>query len=93
MIGRERTNSDGGVQVAVPVTNPSQGANILSIYALDLKIPTAIVMGGEGKGMRDSVQKECDYVASIPINGQVESLNVSVAAGVVLYEVIRQRGT
>ena len=36
MIGRERTNSDGGVQVAVPVTNPSQGANILSIYALDL---------------------------------------------------------
>ena len=62
-----------------------------SIYALDLKIPTAIVMGGEGKGMRDSVQKECDYVASLPINGQVESLNVSVAAGVVLYEVIRQR--
>ena len=48
-------------------------------------------MGGEGKGMRDSVQKECDYVASLPINGQVESLNVSVAAGVVLYEVIRQR--
>ena len=36
MIGREGTNSDGGVQVAVPVTNPSQGANILSIYALDL---------------------------------------------------------
>ena len=36
MIGRERTNSDGGVQVAVPVTNPSQGANILSIYAIDL---------------------------------------------------------
>ena len=36
MIGRERTNSDGGAQVAVPVTNPSQGANILSIYAIDL---------------------------------------------------------
>ncbi len=62
-----------------------------SIYALDLKMPTAIVMGGEGKGMRDSVQKECDYIASLPINGQVGSLNVSVAAGVVLYEVIRQR--
>ena len=62
-----------------------------SIYDLDLKIPTAVVMGGEGKGMRNSVQKECDYVASLPINGQVESLNVSVAAGVVLYEVIRQR--
>lgn len=64
-----------------------------SIYELDLKVPTAIVMGGEGKGMRDSVQKECDYVASLPIQGQVESLNVSVAAGVVLYEVIRQRRT
>lgn len=62
-----------------------------TIYDLDLKIPTAIVMGGEGKGMRDSVQKECDYTASIPIHGDVESLNVSVAAGVVLYEVIRQR--
>ncbi|MFT5396756.1 MAG: 23S rRNA (guanosine2251-2'-O)-methyltransferase [Gammaproteobacteria bacterium] len=62
-----------------------------TIYDLDLKIPTAIVMGGEGKGMRDSVQKECDYTASIPIHGDVESLNVSVAAGVVLYEVMRQR--
>ena len=62
-----------------------------SIYELDLKIPTAIVMGGEGKGMRDSVQKECDYTASLPIHGHVESLNVSVAAGVVLYEAVRQR--
>ena len=62
-----------------------------TIYDLDLKIPTAIVMGGEGKGMRDSVQKECDYTASLPIHGHVESLNVSVAAGVVLYEAVRQR--
>ncbi|GJM05432.1 MAG: 23S rRNA (guanosine-2'-O-)-methyltransferase RlmB [marine bacterium B5-7] len=62
-----------------------------SIYDLDFKIATAIIMGGEGKGMRDSVQKECDYTASLPIHGHVESLNVSVAAGVVLYEVIRQR--
>ncbi len=62
-----------------------------SIYELDLKIPTAIVMGGEGKGMRDSVRKECDYTASLPLHGHVESLNVSVATGVVLYEVIRQR--
>ena len=48
-------------------------------------------MGGEGKGMRESVAKECDYVASLPINGPIESLNVSVATGVVLYEVLRQR--
>ncbi len=62
-----------------------------SIYDLDLKVSTAIIMGGEGKGMRDSILKECDYVASLPILGQIESLNVSVATGVVLYEVIRQR--
>lgn len=63
-----------------------------SIYDLDMKTATAIIMGGEGKGMRESVLKECDYVASLPILGQIESLNVSVATGVVLYEVIRQRG-
>jgi 23S rRNA (guanosine2251-2'-O)-methyltransferase len=62
-----------------------------SIYDLDLKVSTAIIMGGEGKGMRASIQKECDYVASLPILGQIESLNVSVATGVVLYEVLRQR--
>lgn len=62
-----------------------------SIYDMNLKVPTAIIMGGEGKGMRESIQKECDYVASLPILGQIESLNVSVATGVILYEVIRQR--
>lgn len=77
---------DSGVWVVGTAGDAEQ-----SIYELDLKIPTAIVMGGEGKGMRSSVQKECDYIASLPIHGQVESLNVSVAAGVVLYEVIRQR--
>lgn len=62
-----------------------------SIYDMNLKVPTAIIMGGEGKGMRESVMKECDYVASLPILGQIESLNVSVATGVILYEVVRQR--
>jgi 23S rRNA (guanosine2251-2'-O)-methyltransferase len=62
-----------------------------SIYDLELTAPTAIVMGGEGKGMRASVEKECDYLGSLPIIGHIESLNVSVAAGVVLYEVVRQR--
>ncbi len=64
-----------------------------SIYDMNLKVPTAIIMGGEGKGMRESVMKECDYVASLPILGQIESLNVSVATGVILYEVVRQRQT
>jgi 23S rRNA (guanosine2251-2'-O)-methyltransferase len=62
-----------------------------SIYDMNLTVPTAIIMGGEGKGMRESVMKECDYVASLPILGQIESLNVSVATGVILYEVVRQR--
>ncbi|HIF52203.1 MAG TPA: 23S rRNA (guanosine(2251)-2'-O)-methyltransferase RlmB [Thiotrichaceae bacterium] len=63
-----------------------------SIYDMNMNVPTAIIMGGEGKGMRESILKECDYVASLPILGKIESLNVSVATGVVLYEVIRQRG-
>ncbi len=78
-------------QAGVWVVGTAGGAE-QSIYDLDLKVSTAIIMGGEGKGMRDSIQKECDYVASLPILGQIESLNVSVATGVVLYEVIRQRG-
>ena len=64
-----------------------------SIYDLELTTPIAIVMGGEGKGMRASIQKECDYIGSLPITGQIESLNVSVATGVVLYESVRQRRT
>lgn len=62
-----------------------------SIYDMNLKVPTAIIMGGEGKGMRESVMKECDYIAALPILGQIESLNVSVATGVILYESVRQR--
>lgn len=62
-----------------------------SIYDLELKTSTAIVMGGEDKGMRESVRKECDYIAALPISDRIESLNVSVAAGVALYEVVRQR--
>ena len=64
-----------------------------SIFDLELTAPIAIVMGGEGKGMRASIRKECDYIGSLPITGQIESLNVSVATGVVLYEVVRQRRT
>ena len=64
-----------------------------SIYDLELTTPIAIVMGGEGKGMRASIRKECDYIGSLPITGQIESLNVSVATGVVLYEAVRQRRT
>ena len=58
---------------------------------LDYNMDCAIVLGGEGKGVHDLVRRKCDFVASIPMLGKVPSLNVSVAAGVVLYEIVRQR--
>lgn len=58
---------------------------------LDLTGPVALVLGGEGKGVRPGVLGKCDDYASIPMRGHVESLNVSVAAAVLMYEVLRQR--
>jgi 23S rRNA (guanosine2251-2'-O)-methyltransferase len=60
--------------------------------AVDYKKPIALVLGGEGKGMRRLVREHCDHLVSLPLFGQVTSLNVSVAAGIALYEVVRQRG-
>ncbi len=59
--------------------------------ALDLRGPIALVFGGEGQGIRPGVIAKCDDRASIPMRGQVASLNVSAAAAIVLYEVVRQR--
>ena len=59
--------------------------------SLDYKMDCAIVLGGEGKGLHELVRKKCDFLISIPMLGKVPSLNVSVAAGVVLYEIVRQR--
>jgi 23S rRNA (guanosine2251-2'-O)-methyltransferase len=63
-----------------------------SVYDLDLKGPIALVMGSEGDGMRRLTRYTCDFVAKIPMPGGMESLNVSVATGVVLFEALRQRG-
>ncbi len=57
----------------------------------DFTLPTAIVLGSEGKGVRRLVRERCDSVVSLPLLGHITSLNVSVAAGVVLYEAVRQR--
>jgi 23S rRNA (guanosine2251-2'-O)-methyltransferase len=59
----------------------------------DLRGPLAIVMGDEGDGVSEKVLKLCDETVSIPISGSVDSLNVSVSAGVILYEVVRQNLT
>ena len=59
--------------------------------AIDLTLPTAFVLGAEGTGLRRLVRDRCDRLAAIPMRGAVQSLNVSVAAGVVLFEAARQR--
>lgn len=60
--------------------------------SIDYKRPIAMVVGGEGRGIRRLVRERCDHLVSLPMFGRVESLNVSVAAGIALYEVVRQRG-
>lgn len=61
------------------------------MYNLDLKGPIGLVIGSEGEGVSRLVKEKCDFVASIPMKGDIDSLNASVAAGVLAYEIVRQR--
>ena len=64
----------------------------VSIHAPDYKGDIGLVMGSEGKGIRPLIRKKCDFLISIPMRGQVASLNVSVAAGIIMHEIFRKRG-
>ncbi|MGI6007378.1 MAG: 23S rRNA (guanosine(2251)-2'-O)-methyltransferase RlmB [Ruminococcus sp.] len=61
------------------------------MYDLDLKGPIGLVVGNEGEGVSRLVREKCDFVASIPMHGDIDSLNASVAAGILAYEIVRQR--
>jgi len=89
------------------VSNLNQGAEILKekgfwivgidmegdrpCYEFDFNIPVALIIGGEGKGVRPLLKKNCDFTVSIPMTGELDSLNASTAAAIVFYEIQRQR--
>lgn len=62
-----------------------------SLWDIDMCAPLAFVIGSEGKGLRRTVREQCDFLANIPLRGNVSSLNVSVATGILAYEALRQR--
>jgi 23S rRNA (guanosine2251-2'-O)-methyltransferase len=79
---------DAGVWIIGAATEAQQGAS-----AADLKGPVALVLGAEGAGLRRLTRESCDALVRLPNLGAVESLNVSVAAGMLLYEAVRQRSS
>ena len=85
--GGAAINADGVKASIVAATEKADGL----IYEVDMKKPTAFVMGSEGKGISDSVLALCDVMARIPMRGDIGSLNVSVAASLMLFEAVRQR--
>lgn len=81
-----KTLKDKGVWITGTDSTAKQ-----SIFDFDLKGPLGIIIGGEEKGIRSLVKKQCDFLLSLPLKGKVESLNASAAAAIVLYEALRQR--
>jgi 23S rRNA (guanosine2251-2'-O)-methyltransferase len=74
----------------ITIVGAEAGAE-LTPWKIDMKGPMAFVIGSEGQGLRKTVREVCDFVVSLPMRGKVNSLNVSVATGILSYEVIRQR--
>ena len=62
-----------------------------SVYKTDLKGPLALIIGGEHEGITRLVKERCDFVVSLPMKGEVTSLNASVSAGIIMYEAVKQR--
>lgn len=62
-----------------------------AIWDLDLRMPLSVVIGSEGRGLRKTVRENCDFLVSLPMKGRINSLNVSVATGIIVFEIMRQR--
>ena len=78
-------------EVGAWVFGAIKDADAQSLYKADLVLPACVVVGSEGSGIRPLVRKQCDVLLSIPMEGQLDSLNSSVAAGVIMFEMLRQR--
>ncbi len=78
-------------EVGAWVFGAIKDADAQSLYQSDLVLPACIIVGSEGSGIRPLVRKQCDVLLSIPMEGQLDSLNSSVAAGVIMFEMLRQR--
>jgi len=81
-----RDMRDKGITIA----GAEAGADTV-VWDLDLRMPLALVIGSEGKGLRKTVRESCDVLVSLPMRGSVNSLNVSVAVGILTFEILRQR--
>jgi 23S rRNA (guanosine2251-2'-O)-methyltransferase len=74
------------------IWNVGTSSEASAVYSeWDWRLPTAVVLGGEGEGIRRLVKERCDLLVRVPLAGRINSLNVAVAAGVVLFEAVRRR--
>jgi len=90
MVANVKHAMAGMKEAGVLVVGAEAGAD-KTIWDLDLNVPLALVIGSEGRGLRRTVREDCDALVSLPMKGRVNSLNVSVATAVMIYEVIHQR--